>query len=312
MKRVLRVVLLLVLVAGGALFWSFLPANLPMPAPIADALPPASPPAGMSISVLDTGSIQSRAVLAFRGGAFGDERTFAMAPILVRHPRGDLLIDAGFGRDIDAHVKTMPWLGRMLTDYTKGTPAGEQLAGAGMSPASLKGVLITHAHYDHVSGLDSLAGAPVWANDAERAFIDGDAPQAALMRSFQSLDYHAYAFDGGPYLGFPRSHDVWGDGSVVVVPAPGHTPGSVVVFLALPSGKRYALLGDLVWAMEGITLPAERPWLPRWLIGEDAAQVRENVTRLAAIHARYPEIELVPAHDIRALATLPHFPASGG
>ena len=174
MKRVLRVVLLLVLVAGGALFWSFLPANLPMPAPIADALPPASPPAGMSISVLDTGSIQSRAVLAFRGGAFGDERTFAMAPILVRHPRGDLLIDAGFGRDIDAHVKTMPWLGRMLTDYTKGTPAGEQLAGAGMSPASLKGVLITHAHYDHVSGLDSLAGAPVWVNDAERAFIDGD------------------------------------------------------------------------------------------------------------------------------------------
>ena len=151
-----------------------------------------------------------------------------------------------------------------------------------------------------------------WVNDAERAFIDGDAPQAALMRSFQSLDYHAYAFDGGPYLGFPRSHDVWGDGSVVVVPAPGHTPGSVVVFLALPSGKRYALLGDLVWAMEGITLPAERPWLPRWLIGEDAAQVRENVTRLAAIHARYPEIELVPAHDMRALATLPHFPASGG
>lgn len=312
MKRVLRVVLLLVLFAGGALFWSFLPANLPMPAPIADALPPASPPAGMSISVLDTGSIQSRAVLAFSGGAFGDERTFAIAPILVRHPRGDLLIDAGFGRDIDAHVKTMPWLGRMLTDYTKGKPAGEQLAEAGMPPASLKGVLITHAHYDHVSGLDSLAGAPVWVNDAERAFIDGDAPQAALMRSFQSLDYHAYAFDGGPYLGSPRSHDAWGDGSVVVVPAPGHTPGSVVVFLALPSGKRYALLGDLVWAMEGITLPAERPWLPRWLIGEDAAQVRENVTRLAAIHARYPEIELVPAHDMRALATLPHFPASGG
>ena len=77
MKRVLRVVLLLVLVAGGALFWSFLPANLPMPAPIADALPPASPPAGMSISVLDTGSIQSRAVLAFRGGAFGGGRELA-------------------------------------------------------------------------------------------------------------------------------------------------------------------------------------------------------------------------------------------
>ena len=309
MRRVLRVLLLLVLVAAGALLWTFLPATLPAPAPIADALPAASPPAGMSISVLDTGSIQSRAVLAYRGGGFGDKRTFAMAPILVRHPRGDLLIDAGFGRDVDGHVKTMPWLGQALTDYTKGRPAGEQLSEGGSPPSSLKGVLITHAHWDHVSGLDSLAGVPVWVNEAELAFIRGDSAHPALIRSFDALTYHTYRFEHGPYLGFPQSFDVWGDGSVVVVPAPGHTPGSVVVFLALPSGTRYALLGDLVWQLEGITLPAERPWLPRWLLEEDAAQVREAITRIAAIHARYPEMQLVPAHDVRSLATIPRFPA---
>src|SRR5262245_37256013 len=131
MKRVLRMLLLLLVVALGALFWTFLPSNLPSPEPIADALPPASPPAGMSISVIDTGSIQSRAVLAYRGGAFDEKRAFSMAAILVRHPRGDLLIDAGFGRDIDEHVKTMPKLGEMLTEYTKGKPAGEQLTEAG-------------------------------------------------------------------------------------------------------------------------------------------------------------------------------------
>jgi N-acyl homoserine lactone hydrolase len=311
MKRSLRVFLLLVLLAVGALVWSFLPATLPSPPPIADALPPASPPPGMSISVLDTGSISSRAMLAFRGGGFGDVRTFAMAPILVRHPRGDLLIDAGFGRDIDAHVKFLPQLGQLLTDYTKGRPAGDQLAEADLPPSSLEGVLITHAHYDHVSGLDRLAGVPVWVNDAELAFIRGDHAPSALIRSFDTLTYRTYKFEHGPYLGFPRSFDVWGDGAVVVVPAPGHTPGSVVVFVALPSGKRYALLGDLVWQREGITLPAERPWLPRFLLEEDTEQVREAITRIAAIHARYPEIELVPAHDARALAKIPRFPASG-
>jgi N-acyl homoserine lactone hydrolase len=116
-----------------------------------------------------------------------------------------------------------------------------------------------------------------------------------------------YRFEDGPYLGFPRSFDVWDDGSVVIVPAPGHTPGSVVVFVALPSGERYALLGDLVWQLEGIALPAERPWLPRWLLGEDAARVRDAIARIAAIHKRYPEIQLVPAHDTRALATMPRF-----
>jgi N-acyl homoserine lactone hydrolase len=46
---------------------------------------------------------------------------------------------------------------------------------------------------------------------------------------------------------------VWGDGSIVLVPAPGHTPGSIVAFIALPTGKRYALIGDLTWQLEGVT-----------------------------------------------------------
>jgi glyoxylase-like metal-dependent hydrolase (beta-lactamase superfamily II) len=302
--------LLLVLVAVCALVWTFLPATLPSPPPSPEALPAASPPEGMSISALDTGSIASRAVLAYRGGAVGDKRTFAMTAILVRHPRGDLLIDAGFGRDVDTHVKAMPKLGQALTDYTKGRPAGAQLDEGGLPSSSLRGVLITHAHWDHVSGLDSLAGVPVWVNDAELAFIRGDSPHPALIRSFDALTYHTYRFEHGPYFGFAQSFDVWGDGSVVVVPAPGHTPGSIVVFLALPSGKRYALLGDLVWQLEGISLPAERPWLPRWLLDEDTAKVRESITRIAAIHKRHPQLQLLPAHDVRALAPLPRFPAS--
>jgi N-acyl homoserine lactone hydrolase len=311
MKRVLGVLLLLVLVAIGGLVWTFLPATLPDPAASTEALPPASPPAGMSISVLDTGSIESRAVFAYRGGAVGEQRRFAMAPVLVRHPRGDLLIDAGFGHDVDAHTRTQPQLGQLLTRYTKGRPAGEQLADGGVPPSSLKGVLITHAHWDHVSGLDRLAGVPVWVNDAEFAFIGSQSHHPALIRSFGALPYHHYRFEHGPYFGFPQSFDVWGDGSVVVVPAPGHTPGSIIVFVALPSGKRYALLGDLVWQLEGITLPAERPWLPRWLIEEDAAQVREAIARIAAIHRRHPQLQLVPAHDERALATIPRFPELG-
>ncbi len=59
------------------------------------------------------------------------------------------------------------------------------------------------------------------------------------------IRYEEYVFEGGPYLGFPKSHDVWADGSIVVVPARGHTPGSVIIFVNLPTKKRYAFLGDL-------------------------------------------------------------------
>ena len=122
--------------------------------------------------------------------------------------------------------------------------------------------------------------------------------------------YKPYDFEGGPYLGFPRSHDVWGDGSVVIVPAPGHTPDSVVVFVNLPSGTRYALVGDLVWQMEGLEIPAEKPWPMRRLIGEDDDEVHKDIALIRSASTRYPQIHPIPAHEASAFRAIPVFPAS--
>ncbi len=186
----------------------------------------------------------------------------------------------------------------------------DQLRAGRYDLARLSGIVITHAHWDHVSGVPDFPGVPVWMNAAERGFVEGGAAMGSLMRSFGGKDVREYVWDGGPYLGFARSHDWYGDGSVVLVPAPGHTPGSTVVFVALPSGARYAFLGDLVWQREGIEIPAERPWLSRMLVDADAAAVRRGVSHLAAIHVRFPAVVLVPAHDARAAAELPIFPAA--
>jgi glyoxylase-like metal-dependent hydrolase (beta-lactamase superfamily II) len=309
-KRALAIVVIVLLAAFGALARTFSPLVFEVPPLVIDALPAASPPEGMSLSAIPTGAMESRAAFAFRGGDFGEKRDFPMTPILIRHPKGNLLIDAGFGRDIDAHVTGLGGMMKALTTYRKGTAAAEQLEANGLHVKDLAGVLITHSHWDHVSGLDSLEGIPVWMNEAEEDFVASGTPHAALFRSFGKLATRRYELDGGPYLGFPRSHDVWSDGSIVVVPAPGHTPGSVVVFVALPSGARYALLGDLVWQMEGIDIPTERPWLARSMINENREQVRESVVRVAAIHRRFPEMHIVPAHDAGVAAMLPIFPAA--
>lgn len=292
------------------LAWNLAPWRLPEAAPYRGALPPATPPAGMSLSALPTGTMQSRAAFAYSGGSLLEARTFAMTPVLIRHPRGDLLVDAGFGRDVDAHVAGTPRLAQALTRYEKGTPAAAQLQAQGIAIGALAGVLLTHAHWDHVSGLADLAGTPVWITAEERDFVRDGGERSALARGIEPVAWREYAFEGGEYLGFPRSHDVWGDGSVVVVPAPGHTPGSVIVFVALPSGARYALLGDLVWQLEGITRPAERPWFARRMLGEDDARVRAAIARVAALHRAHPQIHLLPAHDARAFAALPVFPAA--
>ncbi len=302
---VAAVALMVVALVAGYRF-AFSAAPLPAPAPLdAASLPPASPPGEMQLFRLPTGVTHRSAGFAYRGGSFGDTRDFAMTAVLVKHPRGDLLIDTGFGRDIDAQIGLMPWFFRITTSYERFQPAAERLAKAGYDRTHLRAVLLTHAHWDHASGLGDFAGTPVWVTAEEHRFIANGGWITAVARSATSARYEEYGFEGGPYLGFARSHDVYGDGSIVVVPAPGHTPGSVVVFVTLPTGKRYAFVGDLVWQREGITLREERPWLQRRLADLDPEQVRANLLRVAALAARFPEIAIVPAHDARAFAELP-------
>jgi hypothetical protein len=120
-------------------------------------------------------------------------------------------------------------------------------------------------------------------NAAEQRYVSQDRTDTRVFRSLSGLKVQTYAFDGPPYLGFLSSHDVWGDGSIVLVPAPGHTPGSIIAFVALPTGKRYALIGDLTWQLDGIEARVERPLLMRALADDDPGQVRQDLLRIVAL-----------------------------
>jgi N-acyl homoserine lactone hydrolase len=101
---------------------------------------------------------------------------------------------------------------------------------------------------------------------------------------------------------------VFGDGSVVMVAAGGHTPGSVIAFIRLSDARRYALVGDVVWQAEGVALPAERPWLLRRMVDVDEHRLRSVIVRLHALKQRDPGLVIVPAHDARVWASLPRPP----
>lgn len=267
-------------------------------------MPAAAVPSGVTIHALPTGVTHRSAGFAYRGGSFRDKRDFSMAAALVKHPRGDVLVDTGLGRDIDTQILLMPFWFRWMTSYTRGRSAAEQLDAAGYDRNSLHAVLLTHAHWDHASGLAEFGDVPVWVTADERRFIDDGGWIAAIAKS-SNARWEEYAFEGGPWLGFPKSHDVYGDGAIVVVPAPGHTPGSVIVFVTTSDGKRYALVGDLVWQREGISDREERPWLIRSLADTDAGAVRENLLRMTALGRRFPELVIAPAHDARGFAEMP-------
>jgi N-acyl homoserine lactone hydrolase len=256
----------------------------------------------MAIYRLPTGSYETRAALAVTGGSYFDKRRFAATAVLISHPKGDLLIDAGFGADVADHVAMLSRVERAPLE--RGTTVAQQLTDAGYDRTRLQGVLVTHVHWDHVSGLDSLR-VPVWINGHELRYAAEDSHGAVFRRVSEGLPIHEYPLDGPAYLGFPASFDVHGDGSIVVALAAGHTFGSVVVFVTLPSGERYAFIGDLTWQMDGILRGAQRPWLLRRMADVDAEAVRVGLQRSIALSTAF---RVVPAHDHGAYDSIPSLP----
>src|SRR6266446_2622481 len=85
------------------------------------APPPASLSADMSVSALPTGTYETPAIFAFRGGSWNDTRHFASTAVLVHHPKGNVLVDTGFARNIDEHLRLIPWIQR--SPHSKGVAA---------------------------------------------------------------------------------------------------------------------------------------------------------------------------------------------
>lgn len=298
-RTVVSVVMGLLASGGAATLWSFAPSPLPAPTPWQGPLPAATPPATMTIHRLPTGTYETPAFLAFRGGSFSEKRSFVATAVLIRHPKGDLLLDSGFGSNVERHLALLPAFQR--GPHHLDQPVRSWLTTAGYDPSALRGVVITHSHWDHTSGLADLP-APVWMNDGELGYVGVERDDTRVFRSLEGLKIERYVFDGPAYLGFSASHDVWGDGSVVLVPSPGHTPGSIIAFVALPTGERYAFIGDLTWQLEGLTERAERPWLLRLLADHDPPRVREDLLRMVSLSGL---MQIVPAHDGRAFERIP-------
>jgi glyoxylase-like metal-dependent hydrolase (beta-lactamase superfamily II) len=229
-------------------------ADLPAIRQMAAQMPGAKP---LRINVIKFAESRRTKNFAIKG-APREPSIQARTAFQVVYPDGYVMIDSGM--DIQVHK----FFGRGVEEPY--FPEQEKKVEAALRGA--KSIVVTHEHGDHVAG---VLRAPFFAELAPKTTLTKtqiqtleNEPQMPEIKitadqasKFKVIDYDkTFAYAPG----------------IALVKAPGHTPGSQMIFITLQSGREYLFAGDIAWHMDGV----------RQVVGKDAPWITEPADMMAA------------------------------
>jgi len=172
---------------------------------------------------------------------------------LIHHSQGYFLWDTG----ISDRVAELPngWLptntpGKDIL-WTRAKTLSAQLKQLGVGPSDIKYIGISHTHPDHIGNIEEFPQTTVMIQKAEYDFFFGTGKSGGAVLPAEALTVPP----GDPTPRFSKDHpvklvqedqDVFGDGSIMIISTPGHTPGHESLLVHLPKTGWVLLSGDAV------------------------------------------------------------------
>jgi glyoxylase-like metal-dependent hydrolase (beta-lactamase superfamily II) len=177
-------------------------------------------------------------------------------------------------------------------------PLAESLKEIGVAPTEIRHFAMSHAHGDHSGNANLFTAATLYVQSDEYAAMFGPEPQkyGFIPANFERLR-------SNPAMILRGDYDVFGDGSVTIKSAPGHTPGHQVLVVRLPKTGPVMLSGDMVhlqYSWNYRVVPSFNFNVPQSMATIDAMKA----------YARESGAQLWVNHDLEQNAKIPKAPAS--
>jgi N-acyl homoserine lactone hydrolase len=281
---------------------------------------PGSPGAVKAVSVISTGTVQIRPEHPYGSRKplywwlLTSRQWTPPRPVnvyVIEHASGLVLFDTGQDRASVTDPAYFPGgLAGHVYDRLARFDIGEQdtltaqLATLGYSPADVSTAIVSHLHQDHIGGLAELTGSDLLVSAAEWAELAKPAPE---LRGFLSshiqlpgLNWHRISPEPtrDPALApFTESLDVMGDGSLTLLPTPGHTAGSMSLLVRRAGRPPLLLAGDLTYGADIL----QRGQIPG--VGS-RRRLAESSRKVLALAGQQPGLVVLPAHDPTAAQRL--------
>ena len=260
------------------------------------ALPGCTADRPLSVYVIDCGRIRFGSPAPFGlADSETDIREFSVPCYVVEHPAGTLLWEAGMPTHLAGQGWTDPPPGTIAASGVQvrlDRPLSASLREMGLDMGSFDYVAVSHMHFDHVGAVDELSSTTFLTARAE---FDAAMADSITVPLFNPAYYTA--IQSSERIMLEGEHDVFGDGRVRILPAPGHTPGHQVLRVHLEETGQVLLAGDLYFFKIGRELRR----VPRFNV--DAEETRGSIDRIEALAAE-TGAEVWIEHDAEQFDTL--------
>lgn len=180
-----------------------------------------------------------------------------------------------------------------------------QLERAGYSAADVRVALISHLHADHVGNIAEIPQADLYTAEEGLEYMRGsDHPERHLVYrdriEIPSARWRPITFqptDDPELAPFTETFDLMGDGSLMVLPTPGHLEGSVSMLARWGEAPPLLFIGDLTYNEELLMLD-------RFPAIGNKGELRSSFAKVRALKERMPDLVILPAHDFNAAEKL--------